>query len=366
MTTFTKPEAAFKVTYMFDGVMTAISHLATCGPSLKAKASKSDPTPIPVLSNDDGKFMYMPGAGFRSKLRGAATMLALAAARKRDGMAIKLVDAQYLRLGGIKQNGPEAIFNSVAHEKLITSNPVISLFGSSTPWVTGKLMVSHQTCLKPMSDVKPMQVDGVRSSMLRRNPEILEFLDTTSVADIENQVSTIRASVAQKKQIKEFERLIKALPRDDKESAAEYRSKIAELKDEDKIVVSEQMPLEGYLAIPPGAQLSTMMRLLNASDIEFGCLLASLEGFAHMPMLGAHMAHGAGEVSATWKVRAGGSNEEIGEIEIVPFVGLKISGQKLLDARAAFTAFMDNSPLFDPQAPPMLASKKISEEAVNV
>lgn len=352
-------------TYMFDGRMTAMSQLATCGPSLNAaKKDKNDPTPIPTFANARGTFMYMPGAGMRSKLRGAATMLTLAAARARKDMPIFLKDAQYLRLGGIKQAGSEGEFNSNEQQKLISSNPLISVFGASTPWVTGKIMVSHIACVEPISVLKPMQVDGTRSSMLRRNPGIMEFLDPTAVKEYQAQVDGVKDSVLFKKEVKDLEDKIKAARKSAPETLDDLKSELAELKrdDDSRKVVSEQQPLAGYLAIPPGAELTTTMRLQNATQIELGCLIASLEQFALTPLLGAHMAHGAGEVDATWQVRAAGGRE-VGVLTVVPFVGLNIEGEELLQAKAAFEQFLASSELFEPRAPKLVekeekASKK--------
>lgn len=362
--------AAPSTTYMFDGMMTARAQLATCGPSLNAsKKDKNDPTPIPTFANAKGTFMYMPGAGMRSKLRGAATMITLAAARARGGMPILLKDAQYLRLGGIKQAGTEEEFNSLEHEKLLASNPLISVFGASTPWVTGKIMVSHLSCVDPVSVVKPMQVDGTRTSMLRRNPGIMEFLDPTAVKDYQSQVEGVKDSVAFKKELKALEDQIKSARKTAPETLDDLKSKLNALKkdDDSRKVVSEQQPLPGYLAIPPGSELTSTIRLLNATQIELGCLIASLEQFALNPLLGAHMAHGAGEVEATWQVRAAGGRE-VGTVTVEPFIGLKVDGQELIDAKAAFEDFLRTSDLFEPRAPKIAekedkASKKAKAKA---
>ena len=164
--------------YLMIGDLKASSHLATCGPALAKNKTKGMPTPIPTY----GGIMYMPGAGLRSKLRGALTQLTLEALEKRKARRFNLVDAQLNRVGGVKQSGAESALKALEYQDMIRKNPTIGLFGASTPWVKGKLRVGHVSCRDP--NLRPMHVEGVRSDIMRREPGLIEFLSDDAVEQI--------------------------------------------------------------------------------------------------------------------------------------------------------------------------------------
>lgn len=331
-------------TYVLNGTITAEAPLATCGPELSRTKGKGDPTPIPMIMNGQGKFMYMPAAGFRSVLRGCATQLVREALVARNMPLLSLTDAQLLRVGGIKQAGAEAAMDTIEYQEMIRKNPVLGLFGASTPWVTGKASVGHAICQQPIGDdFGPMVVDGVRTDILRRDPAMVDFLTPDSMDEYRTAIDKVKAYGKIKANIKDLERA--AAQSKDTAERKKLRDQVAALKKASlaDAVVSAQMPLTGYSAIPVGAVLENKIRLLNASSIELGCFLAAMERFALKPILGAHSAHGAGEVSGSWTVAISGQGQ-IGTVNLLPYEKLEVieaaGGHVLTKALADFKAFM--------------------------
>ena len=343
-----------KNTYRLTGNLISESHLATCGPSLAEAArkfNKNAPTPVPTFENSSGKFMNMPGPGLRSKLRGAACALVLEALEKRGSRRFSLVDANFNRVGGIKQGGAESALDWKSNQKMIDANPILGLFGASTPWVKGKVMIGALICKDP--ELRPMRVDGVRSDIIRREPGIMEFLDSASTQAYNADIERTKAYSQVKAEIRDLEAKLKA-----KTSTAEDRKKAKDaiaalegrIKEQNLKHVSAQQPLAGYEAIPPGTELDNKIHLVGGSELELGALIASIARFAENPVLGAHSAHGAGVVRGEWTVEQTGKGV-IGTLKIDPFMELIIHGQDLLNAKLAFEAFIasdDCIPYSDP------------------
>lgn len=328
-------------TYSFSGNVKAESQLATCGPSLSAAAKKIDkggPTPIPSYHTEKGRVMYMPGAGFRSKLRGAACAIMLEALQERGAKRFSLLDAQLNRVGGIKQGGNEAAINTTAYMKMIEANPILGIFGAATPWVKGKAMIGHLSCKNPNLD--PMVIDGVRADVIRRDPGIIEYLDDSALAEYAAKTERTKAYSLLKLERKELVSLeYKAKGEDKKKIAAQIKALDAKIKQDGSKEVAAQQPLGGYEAIPPGAELESKMALIGVSQIELGCFLAAMQRFAESPVLGAHVAHGAGVISGLWDVQKVGAGK-IGSITVEPFSGLVVENQEMIDAMKAFYDFI--------------------------
>lgn len=326
--------------YIFDGIVLAEAALATCGPALNKlskQVDKNGPLLIPTVSRTAGVFMYLPGAGLRSKLRGAATNLSMRALKQGDRRLLSLADAQLLRVGGIKQSGAEAAVTHAEYEQMLRENPVLSCFGASTPWVTGKLSVGHLYCENPIATggLQPMVIDGVRRDIMRGNPEISQYLEPEATSDYERSIQKIKASSAHKREIAGLEATIRR--ESDAARKKELREQLDALKKRADAVstVSAQMPLGGYQAIPAGELLGSKLRLVNASTLDLGCVLCALDEFAMAPLLGAHVSHGCGEISGKWSVRIAGG-DVIGEVRLEPYIGLEMD-----DPTGALAAAMD-------------------------
>jgi len=327
-----------KATYLFDGYFNVLSPFATCSPALSEKSGKGANL-IPTFRGPSGARMYIPGQGIRSKLRGALTHVAAKYQIERKGRQISLEDAQYLRIGGVKQEGAEASISPDVMSGMLETNPLISLFGASTPWVTGKLMCGHAIDVVNIGGgYGPMLVDGVRADPVRRDPSLLTYLNDSAIDDMRALAEKIKASSGAKREIKKLELAIKTAK--DTEAKIEMKSKLEEMKKAAKEIntVSTQMPLPGYNAIPPGARLEHKMRVLSATEMELGAILVAIDEFARQPVLGAHIAHGNGEIEASWDVAVGGTGERLGSVSINPYMGIVFSDPSGLLA-SAFNKF---------------------------
>lgn len=325
-----------RATYLLLGNLYAVSPLATCPPALAERArADGAPFPVPAAWSDDGRHYYIPGSGWRSKLRGALTQMQREASRER-GVLMSLHDAQYNRLGGVKQSGEETepAMDEVA--VLRARNPLISLFGSSTPWLTGKAMVGSIITAKP--NIPLVVHETVRAAMLRRDPEMIEFLDPQSAADIAAARSAVSNSQAAKAEIKELKKTLKGATQDER---ATINARIATL--EGATVVSEQNLQPGYCAIPAGADLSNRIVLDKVTTLELGAMLCAIERFAQMPMLGGHLAHGCGQVGGKWTITESG--REVGAIAITDIAMCAVDGEALVAAMAEYKAFLASAEL---------------------
>lgn len=313
-----------KNTYLFDGQMKTLSPFSTCSASLAKVSAKDAPKKVPTIMSNQGLRMYIPGQGIRSKLRGALTHTAGEYAINVGKKKISLFDAQYLRLGGVKQGGAEVAVRPDDMADVLTKNPVISLFGASTPWVTGKLMVGHAIDTETINraSYQPMVVDGVRADPFRRDATLLEYLDDNAMGELAEIASKVKKYSALKKEIGLMEKSMRTV-KGDPGAKAEIRQAIADMKKDAKgdAIVSTQMPLAGYEAIPPGSTLTHSMRLLQGTTMELGALLDAIDGFTQQPM-GAHIAHGNGEVIVSWSVRQGG--KVIGTVIAQTYEGMRI------------------------------------------
>lgn len=331
-----------KATLRFTGSLIAKSQLATCGPSLAKSNKDKGPTPVPSYVNESGRFLFMPGAGMRSKLRGAACSLIFDALALRGAKQLSLTDAQLNRVGGIKQVGSEPAIRVEDYLAMIAANPIVGLFGASTPWVAGKVSMGHISCKTP--DVEPMVVDGVRANIFRREPGMVEYLAPGSMDEYMADVNKTKAYSAIKAEMKD---LLRSAAKARGDERKDIQTKIAALekrvKDDDLKHVSSQMPLEGYQSIPPGSTLEQNITLAGVTQIELGCFLASMRAFSQNPVLGAHAAHGAGVIAGTWEFinpKTGSSGSITVDPDHFPTIKIETTDAFVLGAEAAFNAFI--------------------------
>lgn len=311
-------------TITFDGAVHTVSPYASCTPAMSRAKADHAPQPVPKMLLDDGYHMYIQGALLRSGLRGGLTRLATEYA-KNAGRMVTLKEANLLRLGGVKQKGGETTLSPVALAEALRKNPVLSLFGASTPWIRGKLMVGHAVDDRVIDPAVwgPLITDGVRSDPFRRDPEFIQWLDANALQDLEAQSEKVKEWAREKKEIEALKKAASA------EKSAELRTQLRKaLKDREQAssasmhIVSTLMPLDGFESIPQGAELSHRMRLVNATTREIGAMLHAIAGLGRSP-LGAHGATGNGEISAKWAVREG--NHILGVVGLATFEDVYIT-----------------------------------------
>lgn len=335
-------------TFIFNGYLTAEGPLSTTLPGLADKKPSSQnpmPTPIPKM----GLKMYMPGAGIKGLLRHHGSMAMVEAFKEQTGKQIDLQSYYINTKGGIKGGGKETAIPLEMINAFRQKNPVVSLHGASTPWLTGKLIVTNAIVTKP---IEPVVISGVRKDDLR-NPiqraTMIEFLNPEAFEEWAQSIDETKENSDAGKAIKELQKQLKNATEE-----SEILRLTAELEGikqskKDKGFVSAQLPLTGYEAIPVGAELEQKIILRNGSLIELGVLLLSLNRWAYdAPILGAHAATGGGLFNANWEVTSAG--ETIGSVKFTPWVGIEVQGQLLDQAMNEARQYLATQ-AFDPRLP---------------
>ena len=358
-------------TYLFDGHIELLSPFTSCTPAMSDAAGKG-PKPVPKMVTPAGTRMFMSGAGIRSNLRRALTEVAAQFSALVANKQLQLRDAQILRLGGVKAQGKEEDISPIVMNDLLDKNPVLSLFGASTPWIRGKLMVGHAVDTRVIDKAAgwgPLLLDGVRTDPFK-NPHrtdatggLLQWLDGSMVKEVAETSAQVKKYSEMKNELAELERKIKA--EKDPEERARLRKELAEKKEASKEhqTVSTLLPLAGFESIPMGATLEQTMRLRSATILELGALLAAIDGFADQAM-GAHSAVGNGEIRARWEIRAGG--DTLGIVSVQTFEGLIIEEDPsgvLADALSQFRASLQDPARFSFYALPEEKAEKKAKKA---
>ena len=100
------------------------------------------------------------------------------------------------------------------------------------------------------------------------------------------------------------------------------------------------MPLPGYEVLPQGLVLDQGFTLRAVTRVEAGLFVEGLEIFAADPVVGAHIAHGCGEISGNYEVvvREVGSRtwQPAGTVSFAPLTGLRLESEPLDEFLAAW------------------------------
>lgn len=336
--------------YVFTGKLTAEGPLSTSLPALKPakKGATTPPTPIPRIGNR----MYMPGAAIKGLLRQHGSMTMVEAYKQHAGGAIDLMSYYINTKGGVKDASSEGLVPLELVQTLRHQNPVVSLHGASTPWITGKLLVTD--AIVDDDRLEALQVSGVRKDDLR-NPihraAMVEFLDASALEEWSEMVTEGRETSLAKKELAANQKKLKSLDPESKE-AQDLTAEIESQKNATEGAVSVLLPLPGYEAIPPGAELEQKIVLRQGTLVELGMLLLSLNRWAkESPILGAHAATGGGQFSAEWTVSDG--TNPVGTVTFTPWAGIDVKGTALNEALAAAKDFLAGE-VFNPVLPEAL------------
>lgn len=343
--------------YVLEGEIKAEQPLATCSAALKeAEGGKGKPIPVPHMQTPEGKRLYFPATGIRGKLRRSLRDILRANEIQRTGNAKPLsLDQHYLlTLGGIKGSG-ETDKASVDQEALWRErNVLLSLFGAGDAgymgMVHGRLAVGNAIC-ETVS--QPHIFSGVRSDDLYRDRSQIEFLSPADISALVAQsqgnrdASAIKREIAALDKARKAARTAKETDRVDALSAQieQLETDMQNVKTETGAKMSVGMPLDGWQAIPVGAVMRHRFMLNNATAVELGALLAALDHFSAMPVIGAHFAAGCGLVSARWelfKAVPGEGKTSLGVLVLEPFSGaLTIEAPADSEVFAARKAFQN-------------------------
>jgi hypothetical protein len=344
-------------TYVLEGTLTATQPLATCSLALKETVAKGAATPVPTTTTPQGTRLMFPATGIRGKLRRALRDVLRNQLIKRTGNEKPLsLDEHYmLTLGGIKASGAEDRSTVAMEAEWREKNPLLSLFGAGAGgvlgFVSGRLNVGNAICNDAMD---PIVFSGARTDDLFRNKEQVNFLSDADIQSLIGRSKGNRDASVIKNAIKIKEKELRTLRKTGSEAAiSALELEIANLALEKSNVQTESgsgdvsvgMPLSGWNAIPSGAEMNQTMMIARGTLTELGALLAALEEFSLLPVLGAHFAAGCGMVSGSWevfqivrgqgKVSLGTVNLTLGAIEIVAG-----PSSLLHEARAQFSTYL--------------------------
>ncbi len=185
------------------------------------------------------------------------------------------------------------------------SKPIIDLFGAGMKF-KGKLQMSHALPENPVDNVK---VTGVRKD-LDEDPNIISKLSDSDLIAWQERNSANNHKALYQAQLDALEN--KKMKDDSIKSAElkEIKKQIKTLEDEIEAENSKMLGMKNstlqptaYYALPSGVELNQSIRIINANDSNIKMLFDALDTFSLHPMLGAHVARGSGEVSASFTVK---------------------------------------------------------------
>ena len=295
-------------TYLYQGTLTALSPIAVSPPT----DDKNDGGQLPRMDER----VYIPASSVRGKLRRMArdeVREVLSAAAGRPDV-FTASDYFYLTIGGIKEgekdNGKEKVFRVAEYSDIRARNPLISLFGASTPFLAGKVMIGM---LMPESAVAPVLIKYVRSNDFQRSPDDMRFI--TDIDSVIQRMTRDSKNSLIKREVKAIRSAAAKLHGDEKKTAL---AKADALSKQTGGGVALQQPNLKYEAIPETTVFAHRIVLRGVTDIEHGLFLRTLRRFSESPFIGAHLAHGAGEVEGSYEVyRIGrGTRDHVGRIQV--------------------------------------------------
>lgn len=253
----------------------------------------------------------IPGETFKGMLRAAAADLAT------RGRKLDLTLYNTLYKGGIKGSEKETVDDLRKTATFRNSNPVLGLFGASSPrWVHGCLSVGPAM---PASEdeVAVTSSNGMRMDDFRRDPERLGRLDPESaegymeytaivkeVSQLENENEKLgRESYKLKnprdgaKEADAAER-IAANTKTVKENEA--RLKVLRESEHYKNTIGRPLPFKNGIA--PGSTLHQRITGTALTDVEFGLFLDTLRELRHRCRIGGLDTIGYGLYKADWRL----------------------------------------------------------------
>jgi CRISPR type IV-associated protein Csf2 len=315
-------------TIHFQGFITTINPY-TSSTQANSKVAKGSPKKVARMQLGADSVLCMLSSNIKGAIRRACEEFVYDEAKKLTGLdkPFSLHDSYTARVGGIKGGGAEAHLTPTDFLDIRKKNAFYSLFGGNEPFMDGHIVVEEARA--PVG-VRPDVIDGVRKDDFRSQPELVTRLSDEEVESyLERQGITKDISAAK---AEERHLLVELRNAADEKTIKALEKKLEKVKEKLKAnnVVSTQMPLDGFEAIPAGLQLSHVMRIRTGNDVETALLIKGLERFAFNPYLGGKIANGFGQVGMQYTVYSTCPSEgrkELGSIELIPFEGIKLSGE---------------------------------------
>lgn len=320
------------------GHITAVQPYTSATPGMKPE-TKNGPMPVTKLKNGNDYVLAMLSSSIKGGLRRAAADLGMIYHQERDGVEkpLTLNDHKFNRIGGVKGKGDSDRVKPQEFDEIQKSHPLIALFGSGQPFLSGLLTIESAYA----SHAIPQVVDGVRSNDFIRNPELLSTLSSEDITEFLKDTGDTAESSKIKADIKAL--YSKRSKSSDQGAIDKTNKDIDDLNVKLTALnkVSTQLPLPGYESIPADTSLSHNIKLRQKNDdlVNFGFFLTTLDYFSYSPLLGGKISNGCGEVAMKYTVTRTGygqDTEELGEITLNPYHGVELSGDYLKSALSAY------------------------------
>ena len=347
-------------TVYFRGTLTTESPYANCPPGhRKPREPNKDRQLLPRIQvNFGGAFEEVPfiqPSTLKGKLRRAAAHVI--ADRFADAEEqVTFLDWLLWSLGGVKGTDAEDL-PPRERQAIIASSALLSTFGAGeSPAKTMVGAAFHVGPAIPEIKVDPVVFDSARAHE-NSNPALLDILSPEGVDQVTNYAAANRDRSQLSTKIKALEREVAKARKADAENKpfegdlAEMEARLADLQRLLAEAVAAQKalgtaelsigrPLPGYEALPAGLEMPHAMQLTGQPKAHVGFVLEALDEFAIDPIIGAHVSHGCGRISARYDVsiREGRSRQvqSVGRISYGGFDGLRVEGEWLEGCRKAW------------------------------
>lgn len=324
-------------TLVISSVVTAVSPISITQPGDRNKNK------APVVMVSGNKHACIPGSSLRGMLRRQARAELHEKLSQKSGgdLAWDLREFYWHTIGGVRLSKDDAgnDFKSISEvvpftlvENIRARDPLMSLFGSFDPCtITSRIQVGNAVCNEPivvksMNGETTVNLDkqpSVRSDDLQRSPDVASILSPKALEEWAAITVGTRAAASIRREIEELERAAREARRAGRDTTSIY-AEITKLgKERDSLIkssegssVSIQQLVDASELIPAGSMLNQRIRLVNASDVEIGLLLASLKRYANDCMVGGKRNTGNGEIKLDWSIRDVNAGGTVARIQV--------------------------------------------------
>lgn len=308
-----------KLNVILDGTITALSDIAVSPPGFSKKVERSTVMTLPRKRYADGQeTIYLPATTIRGRLRNLMASGVMEVLNDTTQARFTPWDYLYTASGGIKDRATggadEREVDLAKIETLRAQNPIVSLFGSMTMKIAGKVMIADAV---PSEPVQPNHLGrSVRAHPLQRSPELAAVLDPKALAEFRRLDAARAQGNILEDEAEDLERQVRRLkqavsPDPDRISTLEAEIKqkktaAAEARATAGGAVNIQQLLGGYEAIPVQTRLSHSIRLRDVTPTELAFMFLGLQLLAYDPYIGAHRAQGCGKFEAKYAIGLAG------------------------------------------------------------
>jgi CRISPR type IV-associated protein Csf2 len=293
---------------IIDAVITTLGPLSITMPVAQGgRPNEFNNFPLMVRGQDEeGKLLstaYLPASTLRGFLRRAVGLQAMQARREAGGSTT--LQQAYSDILGQSSDAKEEV-DLLKLTAMRNADPILDLFGSWS--IKSRLLVSN---FLPRVNVLPQAITGVRKD-LEDTDGALEYLSETDRSAYYNRSDVNSQRAAADAVVKGVKREIgkakkEGKPLTDLETALQIvEGKAAALKSEMGDMANSSRTITEFFAMPAGLELHGRLVIEQAKERDLGMLVQALEALSVRPMLGAQVARGCGEVSATFTIKIDG------------------------------------------------------------